>query len=106
MCFVNLCVCVRCVYVVCVRASVCVRVCTFVLYMCVYVCQVQQYHEAGAKLTVTGTNGWTAMHHAARLGKYEIVQYLVQHCKKFIVFSCDIFHETILHTQYPKKHWI
>lgn len=43
--------------------------------------QVKQCHEAGAKLTVTDANGFTALHHAARLGKHEVVEYLVAHCE-------------------------
>jgi diacylglycerol kinase (ATP) len=43
--------------------------------------KVQHYHAAGAKLTVTDANGLTALHHAARLGKDEIVKYLADHCK-------------------------
>ena len=43
--------------------------------------QVQQYYEAGAKLTVMDANGWTALHHAARLGKYEVVEYLIARCE-------------------------
>ncbi len=32
----------------------------------------------GARLTVTDSQGWTPLHHAARLGKKEVVVYLAQ----------------------------
>jgi diacylglycerol kinase (ATP) len=64
--------------------------------------KVQQYHEAGAKLTVAGSNGWTALHHAARLGKYEIVTYLVQHLPKE---ALDLVENEKLQTPLHKAAW-
>ncbi len=40
--------------------------------------QVKEHHGKGAKLTATDSNGWTPLHHAARLEKKEVVQYIVE----------------------------
>jgi diacylglycerol kinase (ATP) len=53
-------------------------------------------------LTVAGSNGWTALHHAARLGKYEIVQYLVQHLPKE---ALDLVENEKLQTPLHKAAW-
>ena len=39
--------------------------------------QVKEAHAKGARLTVTDSRGWTPLHHAAQLGKKEVVMYLV-----------------------------
>ena len=36
-------------------------------------------------MTVTDSNGWTPLHHAARLGKKEVVQYLVENSTCLLV---------------------
>lgn len=41
-------------------------------------------HDKGAKLTAADSYGWTPLHHAARLGKKEVVRYLVENSKYFI----------------------
>jgi diacylglycerol kinase (ATP) len=64
--------------------------------------KVQQYHEAGAKLTVTDANGWTALHHAARLGKYVVVEYLVARLPKE---ALDLVDEEKLQTPLHKAAW-
>ena len=47
--------------------------------------QVKECYGKGAKLTVTDSNGWTPLHHAARLGKKEVVQYLVENSTCLVV---------------------
>ena len=37
---------------------------------------VKLYHQQGAKLMAPDSNGWTPLHHAARLGRLEIVKYI------------------------------
>ena len=39
--------------------------------------QVKEYHKKGVELTATDSNGWTPLHHAARLEKTQVVQYIV-----------------------------
>jgi len=41
-------------------------------------------HDKGAKLTAADAYGWTPLHHAARLEKKDVVQYLVDNSKYFI----------------------
>ena len=38
--------------------------------------KVKAFHQQGVKLTLPDSNGWTPLHHAARLGRTEIVQYI------------------------------
>ena len=59
--------------------------CKAIIYM-----QVKEYHEKGAILTVCDGHGWTPLHHAARLGKVEVVQYLADHCEFCLRFVCTI----------------
>lgn len=43
--------------------------------------QVKDSHMKGAKLTVTDSQGWTPLHHAARFGKKDVVMYLADNSK-------------------------
>ena len=43
--------------------------------------QVKECHQQGAQLTATDGMGWTPLHHAARLDRKEIAQYLVENCE-------------------------
>ena len=40
--------------------------------------KVKAFHQQGAKLTMPDSNGWTPLHHAARLGRTEVVQYIAE----------------------------
>ncbi len=45
----------------------------------------------GAKLTVKDSLGWTPLHHAARFGRMEVVQYLVDNSKSvYVTIVCQI----------------
>jgi len=66
------------------------------------VTKVKECHGRGAMLTVTDTNGWTPLHHAARLGKKEVVQYLVENVPKD---ALDIQEEEKLQTALHKAAW-
>ena len=40
-----------------------------------------EYHGKGAQLTLTDSNEWTPLHHATRLDKKQVVQYIIDHSK-------------------------
>lgn len=40
--------------------------------------KVTAFHQQGALPTMPDSNGWTPLHHAARLGRTEIVQYIAE----------------------------
>jgi ankyrin repeat protein len=40
--------------------------------------KVTAFHQQGAQPTMPDSNGWTPLHHAARLGRTEIVQYIAE----------------------------
>ena len=44
-----------------------------------------EHHKNGAKLTATDTNGWTPLHHAARLEKTQVVKYIVENGNVLII---------------------
>lgn len=41
--------------------------------------KVKIFHQQGAQLTAPDSNKWTPLHHAARLGRTEVVQYIADH---------------------------
>ena len=41
--------------------------------------KVKEFHQQGANLMAPDGNSWTPLHHAARLGRTEIVQYIADH---------------------------
>ena len=41
--------------------------------------KVKTFHQQGANLMAPDGNKWTPLHHAARLGRTEIVQYITDH---------------------------
>ena len=49
-----------------------------------FLIQVKENHKKGSKLTVADNKGWTPLHHAARLGKKEVVKYLAENSKWFV----------------------
>ena len=51
------------------------------LYPLSFLFQVMESHDKGAKLTAADSYGWTPLHHAARLGKKDVVRYLVDSSK-------------------------
>ena len=46
-----------------------------------YVCQIREAHAMGAKLANVDPQGLTPLHHAARLGRKEVVKYIVDNSK-------------------------
>ena len=50
-----------------------------------FLIQVKENHKKGSKLTVADNKGWTPLHHAARLGKKEVVRYLAENSKWFVM---------------------
>lgn len=38
--------------------------------------KVESFHQQGAELMAPDSNGWTPLHHAARLGRTDVVQYI------------------------------
>ena len=38
--------------------------------------KVKKFHQQGAKPILPDSNGWTPLHHAARLGRTQVVQYI------------------------------
>ena len=40
--------------------------------------KVKAFHQQGAQPTMPDSNGWTPLHHAARLGRAEVVQYIAE----------------------------
>lgn len=50
-----------------------------------FLIQVKENHKKGSKLTVADNKGWTPLHHAARLGKKEVVRYLAENSQWFVM---------------------
>ncbi|XP_064397829.1 diacylglycerol kinase zeta-like isoform X2 [Halichondria panicea] len=66
------------------------------------IAEVEEHHGKGAKLTATDSNGWTPLHHAARLEKKEAVQYIVDNVSKA---SLDIAEDEKNQTALHKAAW-
>lgn len=52
--------------------------CIIILLLSLSSHQVKDFHSKGANLMEADQNGWTLLHHAARLDKVEVVQYIVK----------------------------
>lgn len=64
--------------------------------------KVKAFHQQGAKLTMPDSNGWTPLHHAARLGRTEVVQYIAENIPRD---ALDIVEDEKLQTALHKAAW-
>lgn len=63
-----------------------------------FVYKVESIHRKGARLANVDQYGWSPLHHAARLGRKDVVLYIVENGNGIAhtIFTCIIHYENVI----------